>query len=80
MSYWVIRIAKDCPDGGLYWCGYQGTGPRTHIWEHTDESAIRFSRAVDAYKAGVGGPNNAYGRTDTRPDRGVEIVEKPDGR
>lgn len=75
MSYWVIRIARGCPDEGLFWCGYHGQQNKTHIWEHGNANAIRFSRKIDAERAGVGGPNNAYGRTDTRPDRGVEIVE-----
>lgn len=81
MAYWIIELSIRHPDWPMYWCGWEpgrAGQPGTHRWiRGTDgaKSAIRFQRKQDAQHAGVGGPNTPYGRTDTLPDRGVQITQ-----
>jgi hypothetical protein len=75
----IIALADDHPDAPKLWCGYEpnpvNPGGGCHRWESSPLNAVEFCTTRDAYRSGVGAPNTPYGRLDTRPDRGVKVVQ-----
>jgi len=70
-TYYVLKITKEHPDAGLYWCGYDDR--KCHQWTTLPQMAIRFCRYEDAQKAGLSAPNTPYKNPREFKNKGIEV-------
>ena len=73
MTYFLIEQAESTTLAPLYWCGFQKHPKQAkggHVWLTMKSHGVRFSRRIDAERAGVG--------TTERDFRGIRITEHPD--
>lgn len=71
-AYYVLRIIKEHPDAGMYWCGYDDR--KCHLWTYIPGQAIRFCREIDAQRAGLSAPNTPYKNHREFPNKGIEVA------